>query len=153
MPDYPDTHSLPYLPVEVSSRIFAIPMSDVAAVHRLSSRKVSAPEPADQEQAIIDLRQLFFPLNRHSTRRPAYRVDITIPGLTYGVLVDDVKLERQADPADQLPMPSLLTGRRYPFSGVVRERGSLVLVIHCRLLAEKLSQVKPDVFLERPHGS
>lgn len=156
MPDYPDTHSLHYLPIEVSGQMFAIPMSDVAAIRRLNDEDGTASGQAGEKPTtipIVDLRHLFFPVSRQGPERPSYVVVISMPNLTYVVLVDDVRPARRAEPADLLAFPPLLAGERYPFSGVIRVADSLVLMIHCRLLAEELRQVKPALVLEQPHGS
>lgn len=156
MPGYLDTHSLHYLPVDVSGQMFAIPMSEVAAVRRLSDEDAAASEPADKGSAtipVVDLRRLFFPVKRQSPERPSYVIVISMPDLTYVVLVDDVRPARRVEPHDQLPVPPLLAGQQYPFSGVIRVGDSLVLMINCRLLAEELRQVKSGLVLEQVHGS
>ncbi len=156
MSDDLDTQSLPYLPIEVSGQIFAIPMSEVTTTRQLSNEDITVFETGKKGQAtipIIDLRHLFFPANRPGAGYPAYMVVISIPGFIYTVLVDDVRTARRAALADQLAIPPLIAGRRYPFSGVIREAGSLVLLIHSRFLAEELRRVKPDLVPEQTHVS
>ncbi len=158
MSDYLDTQSLHYVPIGVSGQMFALPMSEVAAIRRLSDEDTAMPasEVVNEEQAtmpIVDLRHLFFPVSRPAPEHPTYVIVISIPDLTYVVLVDDVRPARRATPADQLALPPLLMARRYPFSGVIRETDSLVLLIHSRLLAEELRRVKPGLVLEQTHGS
>lgn len=154
MPDTFDIQSLHYVPIGVSGQMFALPMSEVAAIRRLIDEDAAAPEMVSDGQATIpitDLRRLFFPVSRQDPERAAYVVVIAIPGLTYAVLVDDVRPARRAAPADQLAIPPLLAGRRYPFSGVIREADSLVLMIDALHLAGELRQVKPDLIREQPH--
>lgn len=155
MPDILNTQHLHYVPIGVSGQIFAFPMSEVAAIRRLGDEETGSDYSADDAQTaipIVDLRQLFFPVSRQSPGRPAYVAVITIPGLTYAVLVDDVRPARHAPLTDQLAVPHLLAMRRYPFSGVIREADALVLMIDTRLLADQLRQVKPDLIREQPHG-
>jgi chemotaxis signal transduction protein len=156
MPGYLDTHSLQYLPVDVCGQMFAIPMSEVAAVRRLSDDDAATYEPVNKGAAtipVVDLRRLFFPVKRQSPERPSYVVVISMRDLTYVVLVDDVRPARRVEPADQLPIPPLLAGRQYPFSSVIRVGDSLMLMIHCRLLAEELRQVKSGLVMEQSYGS
>jgi chemotaxis signal transduction protein len=156
MLDTLDSQSLHYVPVGVSGQFFALPMSEVAAIRRLGDEDTAAPQVVSDGQTdipIVDLRRLFFPVKQPSTKRAAYVVVIAVPGLTYAVLVDDVRPARRVAPDDQLRMPPLLAAHRYPFSSVLREAGSLVLMIDASLLAEELRQVKPDVIREQTHGS
>lgn len=156
MPDILDTQSLHYVPVGVSGDMFAIPMSEVAAIRRLDDEDTAASETVSEGRPaipIVDLRRLFFPVNRPAPERAAYVIVVSIPGFAYAVLVDDVRPARWAAQTDQLAIPPLLAARRYPFSGVIREEDSLMLMIDTRLLADELRQVQPDLVQERSHGS
>lgn len=157
MPDYLDIQSLQYVPVVISGRMFAFPMSEVADIRRLEGEDMAVAASVTLNQGlaaipIIDLRRLFFPVSQLAPNRPTFVVVIAIPGLTFAVLVDDVRSARRSAPADQLAIPPLLAARRYPFSGVIREAGSLMLMLDARLLADALRQVKPDLIQEQSHG-
>ncbi len=94
MPDTLDSQLLHYVPIGVSGQMFAFPMSEVAAIRRLSDEDTGFSEVTDPGQAaipIVDLRHLFFPVNRQNSEQAAYVAVIAIPGFTYAVLVDDVR--------------------------------------------------------------
>lgn len=138
--------------------MFAIPMSEVSDIRRLESEDMAVAASVKLNKGlfatpIVDLRHLFFPVRRPAPERPAYVVIIVIANLTYAVLVDDVRPARRSVPDDLLAIPPLLAGQRYPFRGVIREAGSLMLMIDAQLLAEQLRQVKSDLIQEQPYGS
>jgi chemotaxis signal transduction protein len=157
MLDTLDTQSLHYMPIGVSGQMFALPMSEVADIRRLEDEDMAVAASVTLNKGlatvpIIDLRRLFFPVSQPAPERPTYVVVIAIPGLTFAVLVDDVRPARRAAPSDHLTIPPLLAVRRYPFSGVIREAGSPVLMIDVCLLADELRQVRPDSVMELPHA-
>ncbi|MBN1429413.1 MAG: chemotaxis protein CheW [Anaerolineae bacterium] len=155
MPDYPST--LHYLPIEVSGQLFAIPMLEVAAIRQLGrgdAPVVSMGQEARQPAIpIVDLQSLFFGVSLSDIEEPAYVIVISIPAFACAVLVDGVRPARLAEPADQLAMPLTLTNERYPFRGVLRTPEGLVLIIDSRLLIEELRRIKPDLIVEKAHGS
>jgi chemotaxis signal transduction protein len=151
-------HSLRYLPVDVSGQLFAIPMSSVATIHRIDSTSISGETNGifrtnasnDTVVIVIDLRRLFWGIT--PSENYAHAVVIATDDGMCAMLVDAVKPTRVASPFSHHDLPRLVTGERLPFSGVIREPDSLLLVIDGIRLVEQLSHVVPDAVLEQSHA-
>jgi chemotaxis signal transduction protein len=131
-------------------------MSEVAAIRRLSDADQPVAESSESGQPaipIVDLRSLFFATAQDDIEHAAYVIVISIPGFACAALVDGIKPGQRAEMADQLAMPALLSGERYPFSGAIRVPEGLVLVIDSHCMAEVLRREKPEVSMEETHGS
>jgi len=152
MTDITASQVLHYLPVEVSGQAFAIPMSEVAAVHRAGGGAVDedvaseAGEPPGASVMAIDLRLLFF--GRAQPSPKAHVVVISTQVGMCALLVDTVRPARTAEATTQYPLPRLVAAMNLPFSGVVREPDALILIMDSRRLVEQLRQVAPELIAE-----
>jgi chemotaxis protein histidine kinase CheA len=149
MADTTNPQALAYLPIEVSGQVFAIPMSNVVAVHRVRSGNVDevitpeAGEPSGASVIVIDLRLLFF--GRAQSSPKAHVVVVSTQVGMCALLVDAV---RPARTAATTPLPHLVAAMNLPFSGVVLEPDALILVMDSRRLVEQLRQVAPELIAE-----
>jgi chemotaxis signal transduction protein len=157
MTNTPDSQTLHYLPVEVSGQMFAIPMRDVSAVHRVSAG--TGPEgvipQANGSSAlalpVIDLSHLFW--DRESPQPGTHIVLITTEVGMCAVLVNSLRPARTALTTDQSALPHLPAFQHSPFQGLVHEPDALVLIVDCRALVEKLQRASPELVLEPDHAT
>lgn len=154
MPDYPDTRSFHYLPVELTGQVFAIPMADVAAIHRLGGDGADdlAGRGGQAGIPVVDLGRLFSPDSQPSDTNSVYGVVISTPAFTYAVLVDSVRPSRKAEPAKQFALSPLIAQGGCLFSKVLREPDGLMPVIDTQRLAAELRRVGPGLVVERAHA-
>ncbi|MBN1311195.1 MAG: chemotaxis protein CheW [Anaerolineae bacterium] len=148
--------SFQYLPVDVSGQVFAIPMSEVAAIRRLSDEEEASSASGESAQSTIpaiDLRSLFFPTPPGDVEKAAYVIVISVSQFACAALVDGVRPARRAEMTEQFTMPSLLSGERYPFKGIIRTPEGLLLIIDTYRLAEALRRARPELIVEKAHGS
>lgn len=148
---------LHYLPIELGSQVFAIPMSEVSAIQPVSvADSEDTPPNGDADTAtagakIIDLGHLFYGETPATRPQRRYVVLITTSAGTCGVAVDRVRSARRAQAADQYALPHLITAKGSLFSGLVRELDGLVLVIDSHSLVEHLQQVAPELVMEHDY--
>lgn len=148
--------SLQYMPVDVSGRLFAVPMSDVVTIQRVqvdasdttNGASVSDSEPSQSQPVAqtIDLRYLFW--GEALASRSPHAIVVTTSAGTCALLVDAVRASRVAEIDDVKRLPSIVSGTSRIFSGVVRNPDGLLLVIDIRRLVESVYQVAPELIME-----
>jgi chemotaxis signal transduction protein len=157
MTDTPNFQALHYLPVEVYGQTFAIPMSEVVAIHRSGGGAVDesvvpkVSEPSGASVMTIDLRHLFW--GEAVSSPHAHVVVISTHAGTCALLVDAVRPSRTAEATAQSPLPRLVAAMDLPFSGVLREPDVLVLIMDSQRLVEQLRQIAPELIVESVYAT
>ena len=152
MSDFSSHSTLQYLPVEVSDRLFAIPMPDVVTIQRVqvgNSENGSATETEEQPSSgitTIDLRHLFWQ-DATASSKPHVIVVRTRAG-TCALLVDAVRAARTVDKSAVDALPQLANSTAGIFSGVVHEPEPLTLILNTQRLVKHLRQAAPDLIVE-----
>jgi chemotaxis signal transduction protein len=153
---YSTSHQeLQYLPVELSSQTFALPMSDVAAIHRKSVDTDDEPLSTDEHAAnlpILDLQHLFQIQSNPDTSRYVIVVSTAIG--TCALAVDRVRPTRTIGMAALYPLPRLVSTVGWLFKGVICDSDNLILLIDSQRLVKTVQQMSPGlVLVEETHVS
>jgi chemotaxis protein histidine kinase CheA len=153
---YSTSHQeLQYLPVELSSQTFALPMNDAVAIHRKSVDTDGEQLSTDEHAAnlpILDLRHLFQIQSNPDTSM--YVIVVSTEIGTCALAVDRVRPTRTIETAALYPLPRLISTVGWLFKGVIRDSDNLILLIDSQRLVETVQQMSPDLVLaEETHVS
>jgi chemotaxis signal transduction protein len=154
MADLTNQQELQYLPVELSGQLFALPMNDVTAVHRVSAGADEEPPSTDQHAAslrVLDLRYLFW--KQDNSDENMYVVVVSTNAGTCALGVDRVHSARTMRTATLQQLPQLISTIGWLFNGVICESDTLMLLINSQQLVEQVQQMSPDlVLVEEAHA-